>query len=214
MNIFLKFTKWRYSVLKCYKTKLIFLFCIFLTACATSQDADIKDFEILKSIDPCWVQNSPDKCKDLKATSGNSLFFKGKIVTNKKSNVPDNEQNKQLLREISIQYLKYFQDNLKDSFFKTDGCIDNQNAEICNDIFLNHSKSNSSELLSTNFEFIDYYFRENGKKWDLFALCKIHEHKNKLSTIMKQMMNDYEYAKEQERESNKTKDNPEVKWYN
>ena len=198
------------------KQFLISLLCIFLAACVTpkSPAPDAQGFEIIESSDPCWVIKSPDKCKAINEKYPNTFLFKGKIVTNQKVDPPSNEQNKQLQYETSHQYVKYFQNKLKDSFIHSEGCKNQNNADLCKNIFFKYTKSNSSELLSKQFKFINFYYKENGKKWDLFALSIIPDHEQMLSQIIEMMYMEYETVKEKEQEKKKSKDDPDIKWFN
>jgi len=198
------------------KNCLISFLCIFLAACVAPEAPDIQEFEIVESSDPCWVIKSPDKCKSLKKKYPNTFLFKGKIITNKKLDHPDKDKelSDKLQNETSLLYLKFFQDKLKDSFLNSEGCNNQNNANLCQQIFFTHTRLNSSELLSKRFKFIDNYYKENGKKWNLFGLCMIPEHEQMFSQIIDMMFIEYETAKEEEQEKSKSKNNPDIKWFN
>ena len=195
---------------------LISFFCLYIASCATLETPapKIQEFEIITSSDPCWIIKSPDKCKTLNEKYLNTLLLKGIIVTNKKIVPPSDEQNKNLQSEISFQYLKYFQNKLKDSFFNSEGCKNQHNADLCNNILLKYTRSLSSEMLSNKIKFIDFYYKENGKSWNLFALCMIPAHEQMLSKIIEMMSMDYEAVKEAEQKKKNSKDDPDIKWFN
>jgi len=136
----------------------------------TSNKNSMDEFEVIKMDTPCWISTNPENCPDYQKDNNQFMYIRSKMITEKGSDKPTEQQYESMQKIISFQYFKLLNKEIaKDLFTEYSQCKDRK--DLCNQIF-NEYKSRQ-ELIRSRFEIINHYWSQMNAQWELNALVAI-----------------------------------------
>ena len=138
---------------------------------------------------PCWLNTKPEDCPDIMNITGDWIFFRDKIVTQKFSEEITKKQDLQLKSQLMGQYCETLKSKIKSVIKYHETCINEETKEQCNKLFsekinlISDCKTKSNEI-----EIFKYYWEEtkNSGEWFLFGLGRIDRriYRKKLNFVL------------------------------
>ncbi|KPA15457.1 conserved hypothetical protein, secreted [Candidatus Magnetomorum sp. HK-1] len=138
---------------------------------------------------PCWLNTKPEDCPDIMNITGDWIFFRDKIVTQKFSEEITKKQNLQLKSQLMGKYCETLKSKIKSVIKYHETCINEETKEQCNKLYsekinlISDCKTKSNEI-----EIFKYYWEEtkNSGEWFLFGLGRIDKsiYKKKLNFVL------------------------------
>jgi len=136
----------------------------------SAKENTMDEFEIIKMDTPCWLNTNPENCPDYQKDINQLMYIRSKMVTEKVSDNPTEQQYESIQKKISFQYFKLLNKEIENELVtKYSQCKERR--DLCYQIF-NEYKS-SQELIRSRFEIIDHYWSKMNAQWELNALVAI-----------------------------------------
>jgi len=137
-----------------------------------SRESSIGEFEIIKiKMDtPCWVNTNPKNCPEYQDDNNQFMYIKSKMLTEKVSGKPTNQQYESMQKKTSFRYFKLLNKEIVDELFtKYSQCKERR--DFCNQIFKEYESI--QEIEPRNFEVLDHYWIKVNALWELNVLFAI-----------------------------------------